>query len=403
MEWKEVRLGDVISFASGGTPSKQKSDYWNGNIPWVSAKAMYVDFISSSDLFITDLGLANGSKLAPVGTILLLTRGSGLFNTIPICKVVSPVAFNQDVKCLFSKDENVLNNDFLFYWLLGNKKLISGILETTGIGAGKIDTTRFLSLSMNLPSLTEQLRLVKIASSIIEKIELNNKINAQLEEMAQALFKSWFVDFEPFKDGKFVESELGMIPEGWRVGTLGEIASITKKSINPQKCPDIVYNHYSLPAYDERRYPVLQNGAEIMSNKTVFEGKTTLVSKLNPHIKRVWFVNQVKENPICSTEFIPIKANNDSYCSFVHCMINSDWFYNKALSSVNGATTSHQRIHPEDITTIKFAMQNEIVLEFCDKVYPFLCKIESNIEESLHLSHLRDTLLPKLMNGEIEL
>lgn len=271
----------------------------------------------------------------------------------------------------------------------------------TGCAQPKLNQENLRNIEIKLPHNIEA--IASILSSLDRKIELNNKINAQLEEMAQALFKSWFVDFEPFKDGKFVESELGMIPEGWRVGTLGEIASITKKSINPQKCPDIVYNHYSLPAYDERRYPVLQNGAEIMSNKTVFEGKTTLVSKLNPHIKRVWFVNQVKENPICSTEFIPIKANNDSYCSFVHCMINSDWFYNKAVSSVNGATTSHQRIHPEDITTIKFAMQNEIVLEFCDKVYPFLCKIESNIEESSHLSHLRDTLLPKLMNGEIEL
>lgn len=265
--------------------------------------------------------------------------------------------------------------------------------------ATKTQSGELKKIEIKLPANIE--KVSSILSSLDKKIELNNKINAELEEMAQALFKSWFVDFEPFKDGKFVESELGMIPEGWRVGTLSEIATVTKRNINPQKYPEVIYNHYSMPAYDEQKYPILQGGAEIMSNKTVFEGRTTLISKLNPHIKRVWFIDKVKENPICSTEFIPIKANDDSYCSFVHCLINSDWFYNKAVSGVNGATTSHQRIHPEDIMTTEFAIHDQTAIGFCKIVYPMLSNIERNISENIRLSTLRDTLLPKLMNGEI--
>ena len=98
-EWKEYKLGDLIVLSSGGTPNKSNSSYWGGDIPWISAKAMYDDYLYSSDMTITREGLNNGSKLAPVNSILLLTRGSGLFNRIPVCLVKREMAFNQDHYC----------------------------------------------------------------------------------------------------------------------------------------------------------------------------------------------------------------------------------------------------------------------------------------------------------------
>lgn len=271
----------------------------------------------------------------------------------------------------------------------------------TGCAQPKLNQENLRKIEINLPS--DILGITSILSSLDRKIELNNKINGQLEEMAQAIFKSWFVDFEPFKDGKFVESELGMIPEGWRVGTLSEIALITKKSVNPSKTPEKLFSHYSLPAYDEYKYPALQTGSEIMSNKFEFTSNTTLISKLNPHIKRVWFVCNTLDNAICSTEFIPIKANSINQTAFVHCLINSESFYGKAISSVNGATNSHQRIQPEEIMKISIPLCAPIIEKFHNSVYPILQKMEHNINESLHLANLRDALLPKLMNGEIEI
>ena len=179
-EWKTYKLGDLVNLYSGGTPNKSKAGYWGGSIPWISAKSMYEDFLSTSDLFITESGLKAGSKLAKKDTILLLTRGSGLFNRIPVCWTERDLAFNQDVKNIVSKDDSVLLNQYLYYWLYGNKAGITAILETTGIGAGKIDTERFLSLDVSIPSVDEQNRIIRIVEPIFGKIAINNRINHNL-------------------------------------------------------------------------------------------------------------------------------------------------------------------------------------------------------------------------------
>ena len=136
-EWEYRRLGELVSFSSGGTPSKKRIDYWNGDIPWISAKTLKSEKVTTSDVFITPSGLSSGSKIAPKGSILLLTRGSGLFNDLPIGMVESEVAFNQDIKCLNSYGE--IENEFVFYWLQSQKKYLMAKVDVTGIGAGKFD------------------------------------------------------------------------------------------------------------------------------------------------------------------------------------------------------------------------------------------------------------------------
>lgn len=398
-EWKTYRLGDIIQLKSGGTPDKSNPDYWGGSIPWISAKSMYDDFISTSDLFITEEGLQAGSKIAKKDSILLLTRGSGLFNRIPVCYVVSDVAYNQDVKNIVLKQEDVTSIKFLYYWLYGNKELLSSMLETTGIGAGKIDTKRFLNLSISLPSQKEQARYIHVMDLLFDKIELNRRINANLEAQAQALFRSWFVDFEPFRDGPFVDSQLGKIPQGWKVETLSNLATVIKKGITPSNSE--TYSHYSIPAYDDAHFPEKQSGETIKSGKYIVYNNSILLSKLNPRIKRLWFIKTAEENAICSTEFIPIQTKDTELISFVFYLIDSDIFYQQALSLVNGATGSHQRFHAEDIMQIPFAWNKDAAIDFAQKATCFLQKIEDNIRENQTLSALRDTLLPKLMAGEI--
>lgn len=403
MEWKEVRLGDLTVDGKGsygiGAPavefSKEKYTYLritdindDGTLNFFGLKS--VDDEDAEKYLLKENDIVFARTGASTGRTYFYEKHHGKF-----------VYAGFLIK--YSLDPQKVNPRILKYYT--HSKIYYDWVSSfdTGGTRGNINAKTFADMPICLPERSYQDRIVSILSSLDRKIELNNKINAQLEEMAQAIFKSWFVDFEPFKDGKFVESELGLIPEGWRVGTLGEIASINKKSINPQKTPNTLYTHYSLPAFDEGRVPHTQFGDEIMSNKILFAPKTTLLSKLNPHIKRIWFVNEIKKNSICSTEFIPIKANNEQHSAFVHCLINSDWFYNRAISSVNGATVSHQRIHPEDIMNIKYATNTNIIKEYSTFTYPILTKIEQNIEQNLHLAQLRDTLLPKLMNGEIEI
>lgn len=203
-EWKEYRLGDIVKFSSGGTPSKTNQEYWGGNIPWISASSMEGYKYSDSKLKITKLGLENGSRLAPKNSILLLVRGSILHQKIQVGILEKDVSFNQDVKCL-QPIEKFIDPWFLLFWFKSEEKNLLNIVESTGIGAGKLDTQVLQNLIVRVPPKIERERLNNIFKSIQEKIELNQQMNQTLEAMAQALFKSWFVDFDPVMDNALAE------------------------------------------------------------------------------------------------------------------------------------------------------------------------------------------------------
>lgn len=214
-KWTYRPLGELVSFASGGTPSKKRDGYWGGTIPWISAKTLKTENIDTSDLFITEEGLKAGSKIAPKGSILLLTRGSGLFNGIPIARVEKDVAFNQDIKCLDSYGE--VENEFIFYWLLSQKDYLMAKVGVTGIGAGKFDLDFLQKLMIPIPSERERKSIVGFANSISEKIRCNAKVNDNLLEQMQALYKSWFVDYRPFG---------GVMPTSWTQTGIYSLANI---------------------------------------------------------------------------------------------------------------------------------------------------------------------------------
>lgn len=171
-------LGDLVNFTSGGTPNKSKANFWNGSIPWISAKTLKEERISTSDLFISEEGLYYGSKLAPKGSILLLTRGSGLFNGIPIGYVEKEVAFNQDIKCINTCSD--IDNKYIFYWLQSQKAYLSAKVDVTGIGAGKFDTDFLRNLKILIPPEDVRKKIVGICDAISLKIEANKKINDNL-------------------------------------------------------------------------------------------------------------------------------------------------------------------------------------------------------------------------------
>ena len=230
----------------------------------------------------------------------------------------------------------------------------------------------------------------------------NRHRNDNLEQQAQALFKSWFVDFEPFKGGEFVNSELGMIPEGWYIVQFSEFVTISKETINPTQEPNTIFAHYSIPAYDANKIPEYQYGSEIKSNKLLVKRGMTLFSKLNPRIKRIWFIINPELKGVCSTEFIPYLADNNMN-NFLHCYLSSDKFYNKAMSLVNGATGSHQRFHANDTLKFRLPFNKEAIKHFDRIVNPILGEKEKLERENRNLAKLRDTLLPKLMSGELKI
>lgn len=408
-EWKTYRLGDIIQLKSGGTPDKSNPDYWGGSIPWISAKSMYDDFISTSDLFITEEGLQAGSKIAKKDSILLLTRGSGLFNRIPVCYVVSDVAYNQDVKNIVLKQENVTSIKFLYYWLYGNKELLSSMLETTGIGAGKIDTKRFLNLSISLPSQKEQARYIHLMDLLFDKIELNRRINANLEAQAQALFRSWFVDFEPFRDGPFVDSELGKIPQGWKICRLKDatkeiIRGFTSKYVEKSDLINLNQKVNKGQYLDRQYYKFLNPEIAIPTNKFAQQNDILLNSLGQGTLGRVHYYGELTPNIVIDQHITIIRANNTTFQpSFIYLFLSS----NEVQHSIEGMVTGSTGMQMLNISQVREMniLQPDVntMNKFHNIVQPFFVEIRKNNAETEIIAKIRDTLLPKLMAGEIKI
>ncbi len=377
-EWKEYKLGDVCTRLRSGKSIKADFISNTGKYPVIGGNGIrgYAD-TSNFD----GQAAVIGRQGAYCGNVRFF-EGEAYMTEHAVVAVGSELADTRFLACLLS----------LMH--LGN---LSAQSAQPGISVQTLSKQSIL-----LPSVVYQKRVSAIIKSLDDKIENNRRINENLEQQAQALFKSWFVDFEPFKNGEFIESELGMIPKGWRVVSLAEIAEISKLSINPQRQPHLLFEHYSIPSFDDGMKPEKQMGEEIKSNKFVISNKMTLFSKLNPRIKRVWFVDKLSSNSICSTEFVPYKAKDQSKSTYIFELINSQGFYDFVMSLVNGATGSHQRFHPDESLNYLIAYNETAVSDFCCYASPVINNILNNRAESRRLAELRDTLLPKLMSGELK-
>ena len=277
---------------------------------------------------------------------------------------------------------------FLFA-ILKSQEIIDELQHLAETRSGTFPQITFSSelapMCVMLPDFTTQKQIVSVLSAIEDKVKLNTAINENLEQQAQAIFKSWFVDFEPFG---------GVMPDDWQETTLGKIALISTKSINPLKQPELFLEHYSIPAYDEQHYPVLEY---ILSTNSV------MISKLNPNTKRIWRPLCLSDYPVCSTEFIVYEPINPNHKDYVYSLIDSQAFTDYLCAHTTGSTNSRQRATPK--TTLDYTCilpTNDIISQFCGIVTPIYEQIGANLIENQRLAVLRDTLLPKLMNGEID-
>ena len=184
-DWRTVKLGEITDWSSGGTPSKSNPDFWNGDIPWISASSMEGNRYCEANHYISQEALKK-SRLAPKGTILLLVRGSILHQKIQVGITTKDVAFNQDVKCL-SVNKPEVDPRFILYWLEGNRIKLLGLVENTGIGAGKLDTKLVQNLDIHLPPKKERDSITHIISSLDDKIELNRQMNESAQDRKMRL------------------------------------------------------------------------------------------------------------------------------------------------------------------------------------------------------------------------
>lgn len=293
--------------------------------------------------------------------------------------------------------KDVVRPRFLFSFL-ASKSVLEELQQLAETRSGTFPQITFSSelapTPINVPDLETQDRIVGILDVIEGKISTNAEINKNLEQQAQAIFKSWFVDFEPFN---------GEMPYDWIVSRLGDIASIKTNSFSPAKNPEAQLEHYSIPAYDEQKYPVFESAAGVKSNKYILSKNSVMISKLNPDTKRVWRPMCLSELAVSSTEFIIFEAFNPAYRDFVFSIIDSAAFSDWMCAHTTGSTNSRQRTASSATLEFQVALPDEkAITDFCAIVTPMYDTIASNICENQKLAQLRDSILPKLMSGELD-
>ncbi|MFQ6756775.1 restriction endonuclease subunit S [Cereibacter sphaeroides] len=275
-------------------------------------------------------------------------------------------------------------------------------------------------LSIPYPPQAIRNEALAILEALDDKIEVNRKTAATLEGMARALYRSWFVDFDPVwakLEGRapahmepataalFPDSfgDDGL-PEGWCFRTLSEVCTQIKETVKPMGAPDAPFWHFSLPAYDAAATPVLEYGAAIKSNKGFVPNNAILFSRLNPAIPRIWWsrYDHTKGMPAASTEFYVAKARTPQEVSWLYCLLSSAEFLEHAQSRVTGTSNSHQRVTPSALAEIEVADAPEAILNAFGAIAgPFFERTHALKAESQTLAALRDSLLPRLMSGEL--
>lgn len=403
MEWKEVTLGEIGTIVGGATPSTKNTSFYDGNIPWLTPKDLSVNsnkYILRGERNITEAGFKSCScKMLPKGSVLFSSRAPIGYVAI----TANDMCTNQGFKSVIPNEET--DSEFLYYLLKYNKDNIAS--QGSGTTFAEVSGKTMKEIEVMVPKETDdQRRIASILSSLDRKIELNNKINADLEEMAQAIFKNWFIDFEPFKDGKFVDSELGMIPEGWKVGNIGDIVEfqngfafsskdfseygeykiITIKSVQDgcllsEGSSKISEYPTKMPAYCK-----LQSG-DILLSLTGNVGRCCLVTE--PHL----LLNQ---------RVAKIKAKESFDNSFSYALFRLKETKELLISISRG--TAQANLSPVEASKLPMVIPSEDVRKkfslFSDSI---MDKIISIHIENARLSLLRDTLLPRLMSGELEI
>lgn len=384
-------LEELIDYR-GKTPIKTTS-----GIPLVTAKIIKNGVINEFNEFIAerdyDRWMVRG--FPKQGDVVLTTEA-------PLGEVAQlderKIALAQRVVCLRGKS-GVLNNTYLKYYFLSNygkKKLKSRESGTTVTG---IKQSELRKVEVCYPSFENQCKIASTLSSLDSKIENNRKICANLEAQAQALFKHWFIDFAPFKDGKFVESELGMIPEGWRVGTLTDILENIKDTTKQGDYPELPYLPIDSIPMNSFLVKDIKDNSEAQSSLILFKKYDILIGAMRVYFHRV--IPAPFDGITRSTCFV-VRPKDWNYYSFALCSVNSNQAILHAQKTSKGSTMPYA-VWEGGLGAFSIVIPPETVArEFDNLIMKYINIIQYAYFENQKLTSLRDSLLPKLMSGEIK-
>jgi type I restriction enzyme S subunit len=403
-EWREYRIGEIADIVGGSTPSTSDPSNFNGDIPWITPKDLsgpHDRYVSRGERNLSRKGLESCSaQLLPRGTVLVTSRAP--IGYVAIAK--NPITTNQGFRNLVPKPG--VDSEFLYYWVKANIEELRR--HASGSTFQELTGTALAQIRIRVPPLPEQRAIAHILGTLDDKIELNRRMSQTLEAMARALFKAWFVDFEPVRakmegcwqrgqslpglpahlydlfPDRLVDSELGEIPEGWEVGTLGDLAEVTSgkrpSKVFPEAMPEAVIplwggngpmGYVSEPLYSR---PILLTG-RVGTLGAVFRIST------------------------------PCWPSDNTLVVLAHEKVVYEFLYFRMMAldfdALNRGSTQ-PLLTQSDLSTQRFAIPSRAVLnKFHEHASGYFLKIDHIMNESRTLAALRDALLPKLIRGEI--
>ena len=400
-EWKVVKLGEIGEVTAGGS-APQERYYFNGRHPFVRVQHLDEDgyWVRRWDLITDEAVQAYRLRFFPKGTIVLPKSGASIRLEK---RAVLPVdAYIVSHLCAVIPNSKAVDQRYLFY-ALKVRKFSSEKVE----GYPTLNLSEIRNALIPLPPLSEQRAIAHVLRTVQRAKEATVQVIQATREMKKSLMRHLFT-YGPVPVGEAERvplkgTEVGLVPEHWKVQVLENVASFVRDSLNPSNYPDEVFDYYSIPAYQETGSPILEVGKRIRSQKLVVEANDVLFGKLNPRIPKVLLVTASRRRKITSTEFIPLRASSRTVVpEYLYYLCWSNYVMRKAQELVSGSTPSRQRVDVRAFLSLPVPLpplseQREIVriLQSADK------KLQAEEARKQALEELFKTLLHNLMTGKI--
>lgn len=441
-EWTKKKISEIANIVGGGTPSTKDPENFNGEIPWLTPKDLSgysFRYISHGERNISQKGYdSSNAKFVPKGSVLLTTRAPVGYVAI----ASNPLTTNQGFHTLVLKDG--YHSEFVYYLLKGNTDYLRA--HATGTTYGELSGSILGRLTFVFPPLPEQRAIAHILGTLDDKIELNRRMNETLEEMARALFKSWFVDFDPVRakaavrrehpewsnaqvsrtacptlkpeiaelfPDEFENSELGEIPKGWKVGKFGDCCTVKggyaykSKDFTDEGFPLLriknINSDYTVDLYDVVYMPEeialktkdfwLDDGDLVMAMTGATIGKFGLIAN------RYDAPNALLNQRVA--KLLPkIESLREPWFQFISLLVTDVY---EQIVNIGGGS-AQPNISSSQIESCQFIVPDDnSIIQFTDIIDPFMRKWLLNLKEKQTLASLRDTLLPKLISGELRM
>lgn len=394
MKYDTVKLGDVCYLVNGS--AFKSKDFQKTGVPVIKIANVKPNKLILTDLKCVSEAIADQYSRSQIkyGDILLTMTGNRMDGG-PDSWVGKAAMFRENGRymlnqrlCIVRPNVDLVDPVYLSYALSSWDAQMYFITRSTSSGGqANISPAIINSFELPLPPMDIQKRIANILNQLDLKIRNNSKVSENLQAQTQLYYKNMIVE---------------NASDDWERTVLGNLVEMVKKVFNPAKEAETLLEHYSIPSFDDDRFPVFELSSNIKSNKYIITDGCFMISKLNPTTKRVWRPYCLTDNAVCSTEFIVYTAIDNRMTDYLFAIIDSEDFSDFMCSHVTGSTGSRQRTIPNDTLQYPVLLPDKETLErFVRIVQPMYALIKKNYIESNKLKTLREELAPKLISGEI--